>query len=64
MSPRVFTVLVTIFEDTEPRTGWVVSMPVDVSGNAELKSKDFPGVRGRYVSVERVRQEGDKVDWL
>jgi len=64
MSPRVFTVLVTIFEDANPRTGWVVSMPVDVSGDKELAAKDFPGVRGRYVSIERVRQAEDKVDWL
>lgn len=68
VSPRVFTVLqVTHVEGGDqgtPREGWIISVPVDVSGNAELKAKEEKGARGRYVSVERVKEGKDGiVEW-
>jgi Protein of unknown function (DUF3074) len=68
VSPRVFTVLQVTHlaggEDGKPREGWVISVPVDVSENAELKAQEEKGARGRYASVERVKERDDGVvEW-
>jgi len=65
VSPRVFTVLQTTHLDqTSPRTGIIVSIPVDLTGDTELAKLEEKGVRGRYVSVERLQEvEGGKVLW-
>ncbi|OJA11219.1 hypothetical protein AZE42_12998 [Rhizopogon vesiculosus] len=67
VSPRVFTVLQTIhLDESSPRTGMVVSIPVDLSGlgDEELANLEEKGTKGRYVSVERlVELEDGKVEW-
>jgi len=65
VSPRVFTVLQTIHLDqTSPRTGIIVSIPVDVADDAELAKLEEKGVRARYASVERLQEvDGGKVHW-
>jgi len=69
ISNRAFTVAQFIQLDltSTKRTGFVVSIPVDVhtdAGDAELAKSDFKGVRGRYVSIERVQERDDgKVEW-
>ncbi|KAF8586551.1 hypothetical protein K439DRAFT_1408716 [Ramaria rubella] len=68
ISPRVFTALqVTHLEggdDGKPREGWIVSLPVDVSEDADMKSKEEKGVRGKYVSVERIKEGKEGiVEW-
>ncbi|KAG8785396.1 hypothetical protein FRC12_017656 [Ceratobasidium sp. 428] len=80
LSNRIFTLLIaSVLEDTEPRQGYVISLPFDVgcsfawfinpgsrtkvSTNEELKNKEPKGVRGRYVSVERVRELDGQVEW-
>ncbi|KAH9901552.1 hypothetical protein C8Q73DRAFT_249431 [Cubamyces lactineus] len=65
ISPRIFTVLHTAVLSTEsPRTGIIVSIPVDVSDNAEYAKKEAKGAKGRYVAVERIRElEDGKVEW-
>ncbi|KIY43447.1 hypothetical protein FISHEDRAFT_53581 [Fistulina hepatica ATCC 64428] len=65
VSPRVFTVLQVVNLDESARTGTIVSLPVDLSADAELKAKEEKGVRGRYVSVERlVEKENGHVEWM
>ncbi|KAI0780672.1 hypothetical protein BD413DRAFT_464425 [Trametes elegans] len=66
VSPRVFTVVQTTqLEGTDgSRTGYIVSLPVDVSDNAEYAKLEEKGVKGRYVSVERLRERADgTVEW-
>ncbi|OJT09113.1 hypothetical protein TRAPUB_14440 [Trametes pubescens] len=65
VSPRVFTVVQTTWLSTDsPRTGLIVSLPVDVSDNADFAKLEESGVKGRYVSVERLRElENGKVEW-
>ncbi|CDO73542.1 hypothetical protein BN946_scf185014.g12 [Trametes cinnabarina] len=66
VSPRVFTVVQTTWLNTEsPRAGSIiVSIPVDVSDNAEYAKMEEKGVKGRYVSVERLQELSDgKVEW-
>ncbi|PCH37857.1 hypothetical protein WOLCODRAFT_135882 [Wolfiporia cocos MD-104 SS10] len=65
VSPRVFTVVQTTYVDTaSPRTGIIVSMPVDLSSDTELAKLEEKGVKGRYVSVERLKEiEGGKAEW-
>ncbi|KAL0946697.1 hypothetical protein HGRIS_012884 [Hohenbuehelia grisea] len=67
VSPRVFTVLqVTKLSDSLPRTGTIVSIPIDLSSpeDTELAKLEEKGVKGRYVSVERIRElEDGKVEW-
>jgi len=42
----------------------IVSIPVDLTGDAELGKLEEKGVKGRYVSVERLQEvEGGKVHW-
>jgi hypothetical protein len=55
ISPRVFTVLQVVhLSESFPQTGTVVSIPVDLTGDAELAKLEEKGVKGRYVSVERI----------
>lgn len=68
VSPRVFTVLQVIHvaggDEGKPREGWIISVPIDVSEDAEMKAKEEKGARGRYVSVERLRERMDgEVEW-
>jgi len=63
VSPRVFTVLQTTHLDPASRTGTIVSIPVDVTGDAELVKLEEKGVRGRYVSVEHLYEVDGKVVW-
>ncbi|KAF9469343.1 hypothetical protein BDZ94DRAFT_1348605 [Collybia nuda] len=65
VSPRVFTVLqVTHLEETSPRTGIIISIPIDLSDNKDLEKLEEKGVRGRYVSVERIMElENDETEW-
>ncbi|KAI0819536.1 hypothetical protein BC628DRAFT_1342177 [Trametes gibbosa] len=66
VSPRVFTVVQTTWLSTDsPKTGLIVSIPVDVSDNEEYAKMEEKGVKGRYASVERLRVlEDDKVEWV
>ncbi|KAH9948969.1 hypothetical protein B0H21DRAFT_730952 [Amylocystis lapponica] len=64
VSPRVFTVVQTThLDETTPRSGIIVSIPVDLTGD-DLAKLEEKGVKGRYVSVERLKElEGGKVEW-
>ncbi|KAI0636714.1 hypothetical protein C8Q77DRAFT_1154628 [Trametes polyzona] len=65
VSPRVFTVVQTTWLSTSsPKTGIIVSLPVDVSDNEEYVKLEEKGVKGRYASVERIQElENGKVEW-
>ncbi|KAI0929154.1 hypothetical protein AcV5_006495 [Taiwanofungus camphoratus] len=65
VSPRVFTVVQTTYlSETSPKIGLIVSMPVDLAGSADLAKLEEKGVKGRYVSVERLKElENGKVEW-
>ncbi|CAK5264665.1 unnamed protein product [Mycena citricolor] len=65
ISPRVFTVLQTTrLEESKPRTGIIVSIPVDLSEDTELSKLEEKGVKGRYVSVERLLElEDGSLEW-
>jgi len=64
VSPRIFTVVQLTCLDQITRTGIIVSIPVDVTGDAELVMLEEKGIKGRYVSVERLQEiEGGKVIW-
>ncbi|KIJ17466.1 hypothetical protein PAXINDRAFT_112508 [Paxillus involutus ATCC 200175] len=65
ISPRVFTVLQTIhLDESTPRSGMIVSIPIDLSGNEELAKIEQKGTRGRYVSVESLLEmEDGRVEW-
>jgi len=65
VSPRVFTVLQTThLSETSPRTGLIVSIPIDLSDSPDLAKVEEKGVKGRYVSVERLKELDDgKVEW-
>lgn len=42
----------------------IVSIPVDVSGDAEMSQAELKGARGRYVAVERIQElENGKTEW-
>lgn len=42
-----------------------MSIPVDLSGESELAKLEDKGVKGRYVSIERLQEiEGGKVQWV
>lgn len=65
VSGRVFTVLIAcVLEESPTRQGFVVSLPLDVSSNESLKAKEPRGVRGHYVSVERVKELDGQVEWI
>ncbi|KAF9246465.1 hypothetical protein BU15DRAFT_40332 [Melanogaster broomeanus] len=65
VSPRVFTVLQTTYlDESSPRSGLIVSIPIDLSSNEELARIEEKGTKGRYVSVERLLETEDgKVEW-
>ncbi|KAG1756436.1 uncharacterized protein EDB91DRAFT_1092688 [Suillus paluster] len=67
VSPRVFTVLQTIhLNESSPRTAMIVSIPVDLSGpgDEEFARLEEKGIKGRYVSVERLLELDDGiVEW-
>ncbi|KAF9819786.1 hypothetical protein IEO21_01877 [Rhodonia placenta] len=65
VSPRVFTVLQTTYLDAAtPKTGIIVSIPIDLSDEPELVKLEEKGVKGRYVSVERLQElENGNVEW-
>ncbi|PAV23679.1 hypothetical protein PNOK_0074700 [Pyrrhoderma noxium] len=66
ISNRTFTVLQVIELDTSSpkRSGLIVSIPIDTSPDAELHKQEIHGVRGRYVSVERIQElEDGKIEW-
>lgn len=65
VSPRVFTVLQTTYlSSASPRSGLIVSIPIDLSEDEELAKIERKGVRGRYVAVERLLElDDDKVEW-
>ncbi|GJE90750.1 DUF3074 domain-containing protein [Phanerochaete sordida] len=67
VSPRVFTVLQTaVLSETSPRTGILVSIPVDLSPVPEWAKleENNKRVKGRYVSVERLRELPDgRLEW-
>ncbi|KAF8503600.1 hypothetical protein F5888DRAFT_1008764 [Russula emetica] len=65
ISPRVFTVLqVTHYDSSNPRTGIFVSIPVDLSSDPELAKLEEKGVKGRYVSIESIKElSGGNTEW-
>ncbi|KAJ7453733.1 hypothetical protein FB451DRAFT_1049948 [Mycena latifolia] len=67
MSPRVFTVLqVTHLDSSEPRTGWVVHLPVDLTGPGDevLLAHEEHGIKGRYTCVEKITELPDgRTEW-
>ncbi|KAJ7097774.1 hypothetical protein B0H15DRAFT_619734 [Mycena belliarum] len=65
ISPRVFTVLqITRLNESSPRSGTIVSIPVDLTEDQELAKLEEKGVKGRYVSVERLMElEDGSVEW-
>jgi len=64
ISPRVFTVLQTTHLDAENREGWVVSLPIDLSTDPDLAKIEEQGARGRYTSVERLKElPNGMVEW-
>jgi len=67
ISPRIFTVLQVLHQsESFPRTGIVVSIPIDLStpGDEELAKLEEKGVKGRYVAVERVMELPDgSLEW-
>jgi len=66
VSPRVFTVLQVSHydESSNPRTGLFISIPVDLTSDPELAKLEEKGVKGRYVSVESVKElPGGNTEW-
>jgi len=56
VSPRVFTVLQVTHYDSSARTGLFISIPVDLTSDPELAKLEEEGVKGRYVSVETIKE--------
>ncbi|KAF8212061.1 hypothetical protein K438DRAFT_2010351 [Mycena galopus ATCC 62051] len=65
VTPRVFTVVqITRLNDSSPRSGTIVSIPVDLTEDQDLAKLEEKGVRGRYVSVERILElEDGTIEW-
>lgn len=67
VSPRVFTVVQVVrLQETKPRTGIIVSLSIDLSskGDEELAKLEEKGVKGRYVSVERIKElDNGNTEW-
>lgn len=71
VSPRVFTVYqLTHLPPSSPgipKEGYIVSVPIDLtsSGDEALADKEEKAVRGRYVSVEYIKElEDGGVEWI
>ncbi|KAG7092670.1 hypothetical protein E1B28_009005 [Marasmius oreades] len=63
-STRIFTVLQVKRMSDSPRAGMVVSIPIDLSADPELSKLEEKGVKGRYVSVERLLElENGNTEW-
>ncbi|KAJ3995456.1 hypothetical protein F5050DRAFT_1808672 [Lentinula boryana] len=66
VSPRVFTELQITRLSESPRTGIVISIPIDLSSpeDTELAKMEEKGVKGRYVSIERIVElEDGSTEW-
>ncbi|EKM55162.1 uncharacterized protein PHACADRAFT_255589 [Phanerochaete carnosa HHB-10118-sp] len=65
VKPRVFTVLQTIeLKETSPRTGLVISIPLDLTPIPDFAKLEEKRVQGRYVSIERIKDLGDgRLEW-
>jgi hypothetical protein len=68
ISNRLFTVLVTTHLTTDAstglKTGYVLSIPVDVTSDHELASQEYHATKGYYSAVERIRELPDGgVNW-
>jgi len=65
VSPRVFTVHQTVhLVKSTPKSGIIVSIPIDLSADEELAKIEEKGTKGRYVAVERLLElEDGKVEW-
>ncbi|KAJ7453570.1 hypothetical protein B0H11DRAFT_2161301 [Mycena galericulata] len=68
MSPRVFTILqITHLDSSTPRTGWVVHLPIDLTGPGDeaLRAHEDRGIKGRYACVERITElpDGRGTEW-
>lgn len=58
VSPRVFTELQIMrepFGEAGSREAYIISLPIDLSDEKDLASKEQKGVRARYVSVEYIK---------
>ncbi|KAJ6597053.1 hypothetical protein DFH09DRAFT_1357127 [Mycena vulgaris] len=65
VSPRVFTVVqITRLNESSPRSGTIVSIPIDLTEDEALAKLEEKGVKGRYVSVERILELDDgTIEW-
>jgi len=68
VSNRLFTILLTTHVDVDPetglRTGYVLSIPVDVSSDPELTKLEYKATRGTYSAAERLREMPDgSINW-
>lgn len=68
VSHRQFTILVATHLEKDSttglRTGYVISIPVDISSNAELKDRSFHVTQGAYSAIERVKEMPDgSINW-
>ncbi|KAF8163618.1 hypothetical protein B0H34DRAFT_745641 [Crassisporium funariophilum] len=67
VAPRVFTAVQVIhLSETTPRTGYIVSLAIDLSSqeDEELQKLEEKGIKGRYVSVERIVElENGNTEW-
>jgi len=68
ISDRVFTVVITTHVDKDEttglRTGYIISLPIDVSSNPDYSKQEAPVTRGRYSSIERIQETTDGgVNW-
>ncbi|KAJ7273295.1 hypothetical protein C8J57DRAFT_1317471 [Mycena rebaudengoi] len=65
ISPRVFTVVqITHLNEESPRSGTIVSIPVDLTEDIDLAKLEEKGVKGRYVSAERIKElPNGEVEW-
>ncbi|KAI0807746.1 hypothetical protein C8Q74DRAFT_86245 [Fomes fomentarius] len=65
ISPRVFTIAWTAWlSETSPKTGIIVSLPIDVTDSEEYAKLEENAVKGRYVAVERIQElENGKLEW-
>jgi hypothetical protein len=62
VAPRVFTELQIMrapFGEAGSREAYVISLAVDLSDDKELMEKEVKAVRGRYVSVEYLKELPD-----
>jgi hypothetical protein len=67
-SNRLFTELITTHVETDSstglRTGYVMSLPIDVTSDDELAKIEFQATRGYYAAVERVKEMPDgSINW-